>query len=223
MGPLFVLLRKTRGGSSISFWEDRWVINGRLKKRFNRLFQLEVNKGVSVAKRGEDWGWRCESRGREIGELEDLMRVVEGVMPKKGCGDRVTWNSDPNKEKHIAKGDNGITTTWSTSVQKKICIFIWRATIVMLPSRSELDKWGSAIDHALFNCEEVKKVWNLIGRWWNLHLDSVSPSVEIDKVGVRGNGSDKGLKRWKEVMFDSETRRDKELAVDWANMVVGYV
>ena len=97
--------KKARDGKDTRFWEDSWV-GERLKERFNRLFQLEVDKGALVADRGEffdgrwvwRWSWRREPRGREEGELEELRRLLESASPKRRESDRVVWKLDPQGE-----------------------------------------------------------------------------------------------------------------------------
>ncbi|XP_071687015.1 uncharacterized mitochondrial protein AtMg00310-like [Rutidosis leptorrhynchoides] len=52
-------------GSSVSFWEDKWIGDGKLKDTFNRLYQLEAIKTASVqervSRRGPEvtgqWNW----------------------------------------------------------------------------------------------------------------------------------------------------------------------
>ncbi|KAJ9556730.1 LOW QUALITY PROTEIN: hypothetical protein OSB04_011344 [Centaurea solstitialis] len=64
--------------SGTKFWDDRWAGSERLRDRFARLYLLESVKEVSVRNRGEfegdSWSWRKEPRGREVGELEELVR-----------------------------------------------------------------------------------------------------------------------------------------------------
>ena len=46
--------RKQLGNKvDIKFWEDSWTILGRFKEKFRQLYQLESNRGVLVAGRGE--------------------------------------------------------------------------------------------------------------------------------------------------------------------------
>ncbi|KAJ9564940.1 hypothetical protein OSB04_000906 [Centaurea solstitialis] len=53
-------------GSGVKVWEDIWVEEGRLRDRFGPLYQLEVDKEVSIAERcefvGEKWSWNWEWR-----------------------------------------------------------------------------------------------------------------------------------------------------------------
>ncbi|KAJ9556535.1 hypothetical protein OSB04_011149 [Centaurea solstitialis] len=79
-------------GVGTSFWEDVWIEEGRLREKYNRLYRLEVNKNVTVAGSGVfegdmwswKWRWRRNPRGRELGELERLWKLIQGGKPIKG-------------------------------------------------------------------------------------------------------------------------------------------
>ena len=85
-------MKKLGDGVETKLWDDRWLEEERLKERFGRLYQLEQNKRALIAERGEfvrgkwrwKWDWRRMPRGRELGELDSLRVVLEGVMPKRG-------------------------------------------------------------------------------------------------------------------------------------------
>ena len=52
-------------------------------------------KGEFVGKNWvSSWGWRRDPIRRELGEIEDLRRVLEGYTPKRGEDDRVIWKLD---------------------------------------------------------------------------------------------------------------------------------
>ena len=83
-------------------------------------------------------GWRWEPRGREVSEVEELRRVLEGHSPKRGGLDRVVWNLEPQsgysvklmksllEEKRPSRGVSGNDdeTKWLKSIPGKVCIFI---------------------------------------------------------------------------------------------------
>ncbi|KAJ9553519.1 hypothetical protein OSB04_017564 [Centaurea solstitialis] len=72
-------------GGSTKLWEDRWVGGEVLKERFPRLYNLETCKGALVSERGSvmgsewvwKWNWRRPPFGREVSELEDLIKWIE--------------------------------------------------------------------------------------------------------------------------------------------------
>ena len=84
-----------------------------------------------------------------------------GHSPKRGGVDRVYWRFDPQdgftdkalrgliEEKDNLGGGNGATTIWLKSIPKKICIFLWRAKLGRLPSRSVLDKMRVDLDSTI--------------------------------------------------------------------------
>lgn len=229
-------------GSDIRFWEDHWVGNGSLKERFKRLFHLEMGKRALVSERGEhigeDWVWKWSwRRGREIGELEELQNVIAGQAPKGDVKDRASWGLDPQggytvkslrdilEENRTLVDSNAVVTKWLMSIPKKICIFVWRAKLGRIPSRSVLDKMGidldsllcprcgkevESIDHALVKCEDVKNLWSLMGRWWNIDVESASTIQEILEIGNQLGDNTKGLRRWTAMAWST-------LYLVWAN------
>ena len=78
--------------------------------------------------RGESWvwkwDWRREPRGRELGELEELGRVLGGIVLQKGKGDSPLWRLDPISwfsvktlrallvESRELEGDSSVITIW---------------------------------------------------------------------------------------------------------------
>ncbi|KAJ9560470.1 hypothetical protein OSB04_005630, partial [Centaurea solstitialis] len=136
------------------------------------------------------WDWRRDPRGRELGELNSLCGELKGVAPRMGERDRVRWFLDPQVgfsvkklrnliEESRSPGGNNLVleTEWPKSVPKKVNIFVWRLRLGRIPTRSVLDKMGIDLDsflcprcgeqiedleHALFKCEKVKPLWELV-------------------------------------------------------------
>jgi len=102
---------------------------------------LEDNKRVSIAERGErvggewkwTWGWRRTPRGREVGELDELLNGLQDISPIEGKVDKPIWRLDDTKVFSVKKlrdilesqeGHTGVCTKWLKIVPKKICIFM---------------------------------------------------------------------------------------------------
>ncbi|PNY15698.1 hypothetical protein L195_g012399 [Trifolium pratense] len=49
VGLIIMLLWTSEMGKSYSFWKDKWFPRGALKSRFRRLFDLAVDKDISIA------------------------------------------------------------------------------------------------------------------------------------------------------------------------------
>jgi hypothetical protein len=88
-------------GEETSFWSDTWV-GGPLKRRFDRLYSIVMNKEVSVAEMrreprgcGEwDFRWRRELFEWESEMLQVLLGEIGTVTFRTGNRDRVVWLSD---------------------------------------------------------------------------------------------------------------------------------
>ena len=94
---------------------------------------------------------------------------------------------------------DALETEWSKEVPKKIDILIWKVRLGRIPTREYLDKIGidlhsvlcprclkevGPINHALCLCEEVRKFWQEVARWWSVNLESID---SIDSLLEAGN------------------------------------
>lgn len=112
---------------------------------FNRLYRLETYPDCVIRNRlvhhGGDvnwnWHWRCAPRGREDGELQRLIQLLQGVQFNHGHEDSwkctyVTDGSFSIKElastivKEMAYQAD-VLTIWSPSLPRKVNLFLWRA------------------------------------------------------------------------------------------------
>ncbi|XP_071715255.1 uncharacterized protein [Rutidosis leptorrhynchoides] len=107
--------------------------------------------------------------------------------------------SDLVRSKLITSKVTGRETLRNNLVPRKVGIFIWRALNGRLPVLSELDKRGidlhsvccpicdkdiKTVQHALFQCEKSKEVWDKTHKWF----DIVSGSLDSN-TAFRGNSS----------------------------------
>lgn len=82
------------------FWQDSWVRGSPLSTRFARLHALECQKEATVADKalleGEtfswQWSWRHERRGREAGELLELLQLLRQLPPLSSTDDGWIWS-----------------------------------------------------------------------------------------------------------------------------------
>ncbi|KAJ9547212.1 LOW QUALITY PROTEIN: hypothetical protein OSB04_019755 [Centaurea solstitialis] len=167
-------------GLTTSFWYDRWLGGVPLAVRFKRIWRLEVDKEARVADRwtreGDGWSgrwrWRREPRGREAGELNDLLTLLQVWRPNASVCDKVRWNlaadgtfsvkslKDLIKEKLEQSVDSTVKTIWSKLVPKKIAIHAWRVRNGRIPTRDVLDKMGIDLHSTLCPlCSEVVETW----------------------------------------------------------------
>ena len=180
-----------------------------LEEEFPRLYRLERDVGVSIAGRGmwqdNTWVWRREPRGRERGELVELSTKLQGSMPVRGRRDTWEWAWDVARGYSVKKcremirnggprnSSNLVETLWSLITPRKINIFLWRARLGRIPTRSALNNKGidlgtilcprckdaiEDVEHALVNCNEVKRTWRRFGAWWK-KIDDMGSLVQL--------------------------------------------
>ena len=119
------------------------------------------------------------------------------------------------EEKLAVSSGNGATSSWSKEVPKKVVILIWRVKLGRIPVRQALDKRGldlhptlcprcekevESVNHTLFQCEEVHKVWQKMARWWSKDIENFTSLTELlaSCDGIEANGY--GQKFWKEAV-----------------------
>ena len=52
------------------------------------------------------------------------------------------------------------------------------------------------VDHALVTCGLVKKLWDLIGKWWNMDVGSANSWEELCERGKIGDDNNIRSRRW---------------------------
>ena len=157
--------------------------------------------------------------GREEGELSNLLLLLQGWNPKRNARDKPKrWLGADGEfalkelkamieDKLVAASNDGLETIWSKKVPKKIPIMIWRVKLGRIPTKEVLDKMGidlnsvlcprcsreiETINHALFRCEEVSKMWQLVDKWWKVDLSHIGSVEELlafsNDVAENGRG-----------------------------------
>ncbi|XP_071695352.1 uncharacterized protein [Rutidosis leptorrhynchoides] len=147
------------------------------------------------------WNWARGLRGRLHGELSRLEDMIKSTasLTEGEC----KWVFKPSgKETYCSKsvassidalllGGNSFEpeTLRNNLIPQKLGIFVWWALKNRLPTRVELEKRGVHIDsllcplcnkeietveHAIFECDHAKMVWDRILKWWE-----VSPSINV--------------------------------------------
>ncbi|GAU11399.1 hypothetical protein TSUD_343900 [Trifolium subterraneum] len=94
--------RKVGDGSDTFFWTDPWLDGTPLSERFGRLFDLAVNKSVSVADMfrsgwgvgGEAWVWRRLLRAWEEEMLGECQTLLLTISLQDHSLDRWLWQPD---------------------------------------------------------------------------------------------------------------------------------
>lgn len=95
-------------------------------------------------------------------------------------------------------------------------ILAWRVRLGRIPCRAVLDKMGLDLDstlcprclkevetvnHALFRCEEVYKIWQAVARWWNMDIGRFETVNELLDCGGSSGESGSCPKLWIEMVW----------------------
>ncbi|KAJ9539578.1 hypothetical protein OSB04_026084 [Centaurea solstitialis] len=259
-------------GKETSFWMDRWIGNSNLFSAFPRLARLELNLETNIAGKGSwvgdawvwNWSWRRCPRGREVGELEELENLLSGWYPVRGREDKWEWSNSSDggfstKKVREMLGEGGSIgeesggTLWCSAIPRKVNVFMWRARLGRLPTRSRLDKMGvdidsilcprcgecvEDVDHALLKCEEIASLWSRVKRWWNITSpleDSLSQFLREDAAllkSSKGNHGWVGLK-WcflylvwhhrNKIIFSGERSRVNDIFFEWQRVTFEWM
>ncbi|XP_071688255.1 uncharacterized protein [Rutidosis leptorrhynchoides] len=152
---------KVNKRSQLSFWDSKWLINGKLKTKFPRLFLLDSDKDARIVDRvhESDSGitvtscWSRQPSGRTLGELSELQQHVSGYCFEETGHDTCSWALSHNgiftlRSLSLILDDLSIANTYveetmcNNLVPKKVEIFVWRLCKKRLPVKTELDKRG---------------------------------------------------------------------------------
>lgn len=150
-------------------------------------------------------------RGRALGELQELMELVQEGYPDRHEKDKWVWLMDDQgvftvkrlkelvDEKVLGDPVATIETKWNP---RKVNIFIWQLRQDHLPVRTRLDHLGIDLDstlcpccldtvetrdHCFFRCNWVEKGWEDIFKWWNLDKSNFSSIRELVTHEGRSN------------------------------------
>ncbi|KAJ9536152.1 LOW QUALITY PROTEIN: hypothetical protein OSB04_un000670 [Centaurea solstitialis] len=168
----------------------------------SRLRKFRLGIGVSLKVILGYGSWRKEPRGREVGELEELVRVLEGKEPKRGGGDR-TWNhldksvegvDDENKyaDGRVGRVGRGAGKAWETSNSFGFDKFgVDLDSTLCLRCGCEVE----STKHALLECKHLTLLWQQIGSWWNINMASITSLVDLFEKAKYCCNSGIGLKR----------------------------
>ncbi|GKA62641.1 RNA-directed DNA polymerase, eukaryota [Tanacetum coccineum] len=201
--------KRVGNGCNTRFWLDIWVLDCPLSIRFPRIFALEIDKEVSVSvKMGAnsivDSFRRPIRDGVERQQWGDLSSILDTIS-LSSANDR--WSCDVNGDGMFRVKDirsslddiflpsSALATRWVKYIPIKINIFIWRARLDRLPTRSNLANRGVVLDsllcpicgsvpedasHFLFQCGLSKLVFRKIYRWWDLVPNDMSSFSDWD-------------------------------------------
>ena len=142
----------------IYFWSDLWVGGVSFRERFSRLFELPVDKWVSVfdlfqlgwGENGETWKWRRSLFAWEEEQVGELCLLLQNVTLQVDKEDICIWNLEKSNAYTVRSAYNCHTTQlpvvvpvdmkmlWQKNVPLKVVVFAWRLFRNRLPTRDNL-------------------------------------------------------------------------------------
>lgn len=147
-------------GKLVSFWDECWVGDVKLKQKFKRLFELSEQRDSVVGGvgewEGERWNWKFRWRRdlfeREKQLLEVFMQEISAVQILKDKQDGWSWAGDlatgyTVKSAYLAQlpisNDSAFfKTIWRSMVPSKVIGLAWKIAHGRLPTLDNLLKRG---------------------------------------------------------------------------------
>ncbi|GKC96852.1 hypothetical protein Tco_1162294 [Tanacetum coccineum] len=124
-------------GYNSSFWHEKWLGEECFKVRFNRLFNLELNKDVSVGQKLQNSNWVFTFRRRPKGGSEECQwiefsQLLSSVV-LSSASDRWSWSLNGDGvfsvksareiiDNHVLANSTS-TTRWSKLLPIKVNVF----------------------------------------------------------------------------------------------------
>lgn len=136
-----------------------------------------------------------EVRGRALGELDELCKMVSSCEIKMNGIDKWKWVLGKEgrfsvrelrgliDDRTLRETRNRMETVWCRVVPKKVSIFIWRLRNERIPVREVIDYMGidihsvlcpccdediKSITHCFLKCKFIKELWHKIFLWWGV-------------------------------------------------------
>ncbi|GKA00832.1 RNA-directed DNA polymerase, eukaryota, reverse transcriptase zinc-binding domain protein [Tanacetum coccineum] len=200
---LSLMKKKIGNGSDTSFWEETWRGDHSFSTSFPRIFALEDDKSITVARKmaHDDLTFslrRNPRDGAEAMQFSELKAILDGLL-LSSAKDRWSWSIDGSEEfsvastrrlldDHLLQGTS-VKTRWVKEVPIKINIMAWKVRFDYLPSRFNLSKRGLDIldiccptctheaettNHIFFSCTMVREIYLKIAHWWDVRYSNIS-------------------------------------------------
>ncbi|GAU29681.1 hypothetical protein TSUD_53330 [Trifolium subterraneum] len=156
------VVRKVGDGTESYFWTDPWLGWTPLCARFDRLFDLVVNKSSTVAEMcslgwdtgGEAWVWQRHLWAWEEEMLGECQVLLHDFILQAQLSDTWIWRLDPVSG-YSVRGvyqlltshpsdplDDVLDLIWHKQVPLKVSIFAWRLLRDRLPTKTNLATRG---------------------------------------------------------------------------------
>jgi len=194
---------KMGSGDKVRFWEDTWASSRALRDIYPRLYSISLNHRSKVAEVGEweeeEWSWKLSWRRSrfqwESELLDELLRVIDRIKPRRDTTDIQTWGGDASGVYSVktaydclAKSTRGrpnviFKLLWQVKASPNVLVTAWRALLDRLPTKANLMTRGVMINsqpcvmcgggiesaqHLFLDCTVAQRVWNRFLRWMGI-------------------------------------------------------
>ncbi|PNY13834.1 cysteine-rich receptor-like protein kinase [Trifolium pratense] len=204
--------RKVGNGEETLFWKDRWLEGGSLSIHFNRLFELAIDKNITVADMyrrgwvvgGNGWRWRRHLFAWEEDLVLECCVVLENLFLQVDVLECCVYHLLTHLVPIMMTAHKDVI--WNKVAPLKVSLFAWRLLNNRLPSKDNLTRRGmhledsalclggcgvaETIDHLIIGCEMSSSLWIKILNWLgtfgplpNVVTDHVSQFCNILPVG----------------------------------------
>jgi hypothetical protein len=178
---------KVNNGEQTRFWEDVWIDQQTLMRRFPELYRIVRKRGVSVASVLNSTPLNVSFRRGLAGErLNEWLKLVSLVLPVNLNNDKDSfiWQIKKNgvfstqslyRELMKREKISGNEVFWKAKLPLKIKIFLWYLKKGVILTKDNLSKrrWKGDtkcsfcgleenIQHLFFDCRIARSVWNML-------------------------------------------------------------
>ncbi|GAU20121.1 hypothetical protein TSUD_140210 [Trifolium subterraneum] len=167
--------RQVGDGTDTFFCTDPWVEGGiPLSERFGRLFDLAVNKSISVDDMfqlgwgigGEAWVWRRQLRAWEEELLGECQTLLLTISLQAHSSDRWLWQPDPGCG-YSARGAYQILTAQAVAPLDAASGLIWHPQVPLKGDSHCVTGCGvvESAQHVFISCSSFGSLWTFVSSW----------------------------------------------------------
>ncbi|GAU41975.1 hypothetical protein TSUD_306810 [Trifolium subterraneum] len=185
-GSWFVdnVVKRLGDGEKTLFWKDKWVDGISLKSQFGRLFDLSLDREVTVADMcrrgwevgGNGWRWRRRLFAWEEQLWGDCYTIVANVVLQVASPDVWEWIPDYSTGYSVGGAYHLLTRmyaretsslndiVWNKLVPSTVSTFAWRFVNDRLPTKFNLFTRGCLHNDSLFcsaGCDAIEDIHHL--------------------------------------------------------------
>ncbi|KAK2414519.1 hypothetical protein QL285_037103 [Trifolium repens] len=180
------VVKRVGDGETTLFWKDNWVDGISLKSQFDRLFDLCLDKEVTVADMhrrewevgGSGWRWRRRLFAWEEQLWADCCTIVANVVLQVNSSDKWEWLPDPDTGYSVGGAYHLLTHLYPRETSPHSDL-IWNK---LVPSKISTFAWRF-IHHLFLNCPIFDAVWRGITSWigitWVLPNNAISVASQF--------------------------------------------